>query len=120
MPPLLTNSKASCRSEKLTGIVPPQEYWSTTWWAPPCPWDRPEHRRLCRHDDRRKTFWAGLIKSPRARVKPKRRSVSSRKIRPHPPRFGLSAAEPEVRIHLSPAASRTNSRFGAVAAQPEP
>jgi len=65
----------------------------------------PEHRRHCRHDDRRKTFWAGLIKSPRARVKPKRRSVSSRKIRPHPPRFGLSAAEPEVRIHLSPALS---------------
>src|SRR6516162_8460465 len=59
MPPLLTNSKASCRSEKLTGIVPPQEYWSTTWKGCPMPVAPPEHRRHCRHDDRRKTFWAG-------------------------------------------------------------
>src|SRR6516162_3045799 len=105
MSPLLTNSKASCRTEKLTGIVPPREYLVDNVVGAPMPVGPPEHRRHCRHDDRRKTSWAGLIKSPRARAKPKSRSVSSRKIRPHPPRFGLSAAEPEVRIHLSPALS---------------
>jgi hypothetical protein len=28
---------------------------------PACQWDRPEHRRHCRHDDWPETFWTGLI-----------------------------------------------------------
>src|SRR6202008_3376541 len=35
MPPLLTNSNASCTSEKLTGIVPPQSIRSRTWIGRP-------------------------------------------------------------------------------------
>src|SRR5580704_12183674 len=35
MPPLLTNSNASCTSEKLTGIVPPQSICSRTWIGRP-------------------------------------------------------------------------------------
>src|SRR6516165_6263047 len=62
MPPLLTNSKASCRSEKLTGIVPPQEYLDdNVERAPPCQWYRPEQRPHCRHNVRPEMFWAGLI-----------------------------------------------------------
>jgi hypothetical protein len=34
-PPLLTNSNASCRSEKLTAIVPPHSIRSTTWKGRP-------------------------------------------------------------------------------------
>src|SRR6516165_6794306 len=49
--------------------------------APACQWDRTEHRRHCRHDDRPENVLGRPDKSPRARVKPKRRSVSSRKIR---------------------------------------
>src|SRR5271167_3119696 len=35
MPPLLTNANASCRSEKLTAIVPPHSIRSTTWKGRP-------------------------------------------------------------------------------------
>jgi hypothetical protein len=62
MPPLLTNSNASCRSEKLTAIVPPQSSRPTTWTRrPACQWDRPVHCHHCRHDDWPETFWTGLI-----------------------------------------------------------
>src|SRR6516164_4957391 len=73
----------------------------------------PEHRPHCRHDDRPENVLGRPDKSPRARVKPKRRCVSAGKSVPHPPRFSLSAAEPEVRIHLSPAASHTNPSIAA-------
>src|SRR5262249_41908499 len=69
MPPLLTNSNASCRSEKLTPIVPPQCSCSTTCkQRPQARATRPEHCRHCRHEDCLETFWTGLIRlSPGSR-----------------------------------------------------
>src|SRR6516162_11298318 len=74
--------------------------------APACQWDRLEHRPHCRHDDRPEMFWAGLINRRARASDPRGAPCRAGKSVPHPPRFSLSAAEPEVRIHLSPAASQ--------------
>src|SRR5215831_12849610 len=62
MPPLLTNSNASCRSEKLTAIVPPQSSCSKTCKRhPDASGAAPNIAAIVNIMIGWKAFWTGLI-----------------------------------------------------------
>src|SRR6516162_2084731 len=64
------------------------EYLINVERAPPCQWNRAEHRPYCRHDDRPENVLGRPDRSPRARVKPGGalcRARNQGKSVPHPP-----------------------------------